>query len=298
MRAHQIALASALALAGCDAGVDFDTGRAATMRVANAQYFRGAAGDGSGPAITDVESPNNTIRAGEQGKHLSGRVGAGGQAVALQLDGDPGYWVVPVGPEDVLMPGELTYDARLSFAPTLAPGPHTVALHAVDAAGAFGAASPILLNAQSDAVDGTLVVSLAWDTEADLDLHVIDPNGVEIWARHLSNFVPPQPGDPIDPDKLAAAGWLDFDSNSQCVLDGRRQEDVLWKKPPPAGVYTVRVDTFSLCGEAGARWAVTATLDGMQLGAVAGVSGDADTRMPHEAGAGVLALQFAVPDGG
>jgi hypothetical protein len=286
-----------LACAACDGGVPAADGLEAMLRVAGGQYFLGQPSDGSGPQVTAIDSLNNTVHAGEQGKHLSGRVGQGGQAVVLAMAGDPGYWVIPVGPEDVLMPGELTYDARLSFSLSLQPGPHDVALRAVDESGNLGPANTITLNAQSQAVDGALVITLSWDTESDLDLHVVDAGGVEIWARHLSDFVPPQPGDPIDPAQLAAAGYLDFDSNSQCVIDGRRQEDVLWKQPPPPGVYTARVDTFSLCGTPGARWAITATLAGAQVAAATGVSTDGDTRLPHDEGAGVLAFQFLVPDG-
>jgi hypothetical protein len=283
-----------LALAGCG-GVDVATGLDAKMRVTNGQYVAGALSDGAGPKVTDVESLNNTVHPGQQNKKLTGRMASGGQSIALSFVGDPGYWVVPAGSEDVFTPGELTWEAHLDFAPGIAPGPHDVTLRAVDGAGNVGPAATLTLNVQNIAVDGTLVVSLTWDTEADLDLHVVEPDGIEIWARHITSFVPPAPGDPIDPAKLAAAGYLDFDSNSQCVIDGRRQEDVLWKQPPPVGVYTVRVDTFSLCGESAARWALTATLNGMQIGAVSGAVGDADTRMAHDAGAGVLALQFQVP---
>jgi hypothetical protein len=261
------------------------------------QFVLGTLEDGPGPAISSVESLNNTIRPGQEGKQLTGRVAAGGQAVALELAGDVGYWTIPVTTEDVTMPGELQYDARLSFTTDLAPGPHAIVLRAADGAGHFGAASTLLLNAQSQSVDGALVISLTWDTEADLDLHVIDAGGTEIWARHTSDFVMPQPGDPVDPAKLAAAGYLDDDSNAQCVIDGRRQEDVLWKVPPPPGVYTARVDAFSLCGASAARWAISATWNGAEIAAATGFAGDADTRTPHQAGSGVFAIAFQIQDG-
>jgi uncharacterized protein YfaP (DUF2135 family) len=114
---------------------------------------------------------------------------------------------------------------------------------------------------------------------ADLDLHVVDPAGVEIWAKHISD----------------SGGVLDFDSNSNCVIDGRRQEDVVWMAPPPPGHYLVRVDTYSLCSETFANWTVGVTLDGAVIAAAEGVGRDSDASLyAHEQGAGVLATQFDV----
>jgi hypothetical protein len=297
-----IAVASSL---GCYGGVNVDPGLDAQLRVPGAQFFRGTMPDGNGPMVAELDSLNNTVRPGEMGKTLSGQIGKGGASIALQMDGDPGYWTTPGTVPDGLNPDNLDYSVKLSFATTLPVGPHVVTLRGVDGNNTFGPPTMITLNAQDVATPkGALVISLTWDTEADLDLHVVDPAGTEIWAHHITDFVPPDPGDMIDPQKLAAAGYLDYDSNSQCVIDGRRQEDVIWRvvdpmnpnKTPIPGVYTVRVDTYSLCGQAEAHWVATATLaDGTQLGAAFGVVGDFDTRMSHDAGAGVLAFQFAVP---
>ena len=89
---------------------------------------------------------------------------------------------------------------------------------------------------------------------------------------------------------------LDFDSNSSCAIDGRRQEDAVWMAAPPAGHYVVRVDTFSLCGEAIADWTVGVTLNGTVIAAAEGEGRDTDAALySHEQGAGVTALAFDVP---
>src|SRR5579862_4571605 len=85
-------------------------------------------------------------------------------------------------------------------------------------------------------------------------------------------------------------GYLDWDSNANCVIDGKREEDVAWPSAPPPGHYVVRVDAASLCDEASARWTVTAVLDGQTVARAAGIALDADTRGPHGDGAGVTAL--------
>jgi uncharacterized protein YfaP (DUF2135 family) len=143
---------------------------------------------------------------------------------------------------------------------------------------------------------GALVVSLSWDDGADLDLHVVDPNGVEIDKRNINSYQPPPPGAPPEPPGTTHdGGVLDLDSNAQCVADGVRAEHVVWTDAPPRGHYVVRVDTASMCGEAAARWRVEVLLGGAQVAAAQGTSTDADTRFAHELGAGVLAVEFDVP---
>ena len=82
----------------------------------------------------------------------------------------------------------------------------------------------------------TLLVSLRWDTEADLDLHVVIPNGTvrsdddRIWSKPRR-----PPGQMVDAGAYKSGGILDFDSNANCVIDGRRQENVSWTVAPPSG---------------------------------------------------------------
>jgi hypothetical protein len=80
-------------------------------------------------------------------------------------------------------------------------------------------------------IAGALVISLDWDTEADLDLHVQLPSdgdaGVnEIWSRKPSGLPFGSAGASVDSGMQA--GYLDFDSNSMCVIDGRREENVIF----------------------------------------------------------------------
>jgi hypothetical protein len=183
--------------------------------------------------------------------------------------------------------------------PSLAVGNYTLVVRAVDANGAFGppATQALTAVATSPALvppDAALVVSLAWDVGADLDLHVVDPLGNEIFHGDPSSRPPPSPGHPPGSD-AGSFGYLDADSDAQCTIDGRNQENVVWVMPPPSGRYLVRVDATSLCGEPIAHWTVTATLNGASLGDAHGVSVDADTRGTHDRGAGVNALQFDVP---
>jgi hypothetical protein len=209
-----------------------------------------------------------------------GTLGPTATAVALGLDGDRGYFVVPAGVPDTEAPSEPTFMVALSFARTIAIGRHTLEARAVDGERRSGPPSTLALTiATVPTPSGPLVVHLEWDTDADLDLHLIDPTGAEIWSRHLS----------------AGGGTLDADSNAECRIDGRDRENVVYTQPPPSGRYIARVDTFSLCGQAFADWRVEALANGASIASASGTSYDTDTRGAHGSGAGRTALTFDLP---
>lgn len=291
-------------LAGCS-GVTADPGLEADLRVAGAQFYEGAMPAATTDvAVTAIDSPNNTIRPGQIGKSVSGRVAPGGLAVAIGFAGDAGYWIVPAGAADINDPDQLTWSAKASFAATLADGARDLEVSAIDGAGRFGPPRALSLNVKphsADLTDTQLVVSLSWDTEADLDLHVVVPGSppITVWAQHPSSYIPPRPGQDVDPDALAAAGKLDVDSNSQCAIDGLREENAMWRGPvavPPSGDYAVLVDTFSLCGAATAHWTVDVYRHGdpASIAHAEGTVVDSDTRGDHVASSGVRAVAFSL----
>ncbi|HEY8086717.1 MAG TPA: hypothetical protein VIF09_02700 [Polyangiaceae bacterium] len=295
MRARAL-LPGFLVAAAC-AGTPADTGLDATMRVSGAQFFRGtmpAAQDG--PEVESVDLITNDIHAGFVDKAFKGALAASATAAALQLEGDPGYWIVPAGVPDVSTPTFPSVAATLSFSGDLLPGAYPFTVRAVDGDGHFGAPNVTTLNATEQGLpQGTLVVSLAWDTEADLDLHVVDANGAEVYWGNINSWVPPGPGQPpAAPDAWQQGGILDFDSNAHCVIDGVRREHVVWTQPPPTGHYVVRVDASSLCGQPFAHWSVVAYLAGQALAQARGTALDADTRGDHGRGAGITAVELDV----
>lgn len=285
-----------LVLAGCD-GASSDPGLDARMRVAGAQFVEGAPPtDAAGPKVVSVDLSSNQIRAGQIGKPLSAALDPSATAAAIGLEGDRGYWIVPAGLPDVQAPEFPTFHVQLSFAADLAAGDYALDVRAADAMGRTGPPTVLPLSASGLPVPvGDLVITLRWDTEADLDLHVIDPAGVEIYKSNINSYEAPPPGQPLDPTAWQKGGILDLDSNAQCTIDGRRQENVIWKEAAPAGHYRVLVDTFSLCGEASASWSVEVRKAGKSLAHAEGQSGPVDEQMPHDRGAGVLALDVDVP---
>jgi hypothetical protein len=88
---------------------------------------------------------------------------------------------------------------------------------------------------------GTLQASLTWNTTADLDLWVEEPDGTTIaYYNSVSS---------------TTGGQLDVDD-----VDGYGPENIFYEETPPAGTYTVKVDHFS--GASPTNYTVTITNNG------------------------------------
>jgi hypothetical protein len=100
-------------------------------------------------------------------------------------------------------------------------------------------------------LSGDVQVSIAWDSPADVDLHVVEPGTEEIYYGNLTS---------------AAGGVLDLDSNAACGSDGPRNENITYPSAtPPAGAYIVRVDHWSNCGATATNYIVTIRVKGHAL---------------------------------
>jgi hypothetical protein len=84
---------------------------------------------------------------------------------------------------------------------------------------------------------GDVQVTLAWDTEDDLDLYVTDPQGSQI--SYSARTSP-------------SGGELDVDDTAGCGSGGEHVENVFWPTGgAPIGDYTVYVDHFGGCNGGG-----------------------------------------------
>jgi len=96
---------------------------------------------------------------------------------------------------------------------------------------------------------GDVQVNITWDTPADVDLHVVDPLGEELFYGH----------------KIAVSGGqLDLDSNAGCGADGPRAENIFWSSGliAPRGEYLVRVNYWSACAAVKTNYVVTVNMRG------------------------------------
>ena len=277
---------------GCGDSESAPSGAAEPLRVQNGQFFAGKIPAGTaGPALAAVESKNNLIVAGEVGKKLSGRAKKGAYSVALRFeDLGTGYWVVPVGPPDPQTDGELTWEAVCDIARDASPGDHKMVFSAADSQARPGPVSELPVQIKGLVPDGKVVISLTWDSNADLDLHLVGPNGKELDPKHLTTAVGVDAGDGTLPP---GTGVLDRDSNAACVNDGYRQEDVVWPDIPLHGIYLVRVDMFDACHEPAANYLLSVYANGALRLTRAGrlIDLDADGGGP---GAGLFVVELTL----
>ena len=97
---------------------------------------------------------------------------------------------------------------------------------------------------------GDVQITLWWHNTADLDLHVIDPNGEEIYFEH---------------PRSESGGQLDVDANDDCEYATESPvENIYWPTGgAPKGKYSVGVHYYSECaGEGTASFTVRILVDG------------------------------------
>jgi hypothetical protein len=291
-------LAANVVNVACTGGATSDNGTGASLRMSGAQFVRGAMPSGSskGPSVLSIDVINGNIYPNLPNDPIGGALSPTATAVAVGLEGDVGYWLLVAGVPDVSTPTDPSFSGTMQFSGAIVPGTYSLVARAVDADGNFGPPTSQTLTATASPPieplpTGDLVVTLTWGNDANLDLHVVDPAGTDLfWGQPSTE--PPFSFQQVDGGSY---GTLDYDSNANCVIDGLDREDAVWKNPPASGTYVVRVDAASLCGEPIAYWSVTVTLDGKKIAEAEGTAVDADTRGSHGSGAGVTALTFDVP---
>jgi hypothetical protein len=124
---------------------------------------------------------------------------------------------------------------------------------------------------------GDVQVSVSWDAETDVDLHVVDPSGEEIYYGHTSS---------------ASGGMLDLDSNAGCSIDHVKNENITWSTAP-SGMYTVRLDYFDECTLAETNYVVTVKVKNQDAQTFTGTftgAGDGGSQ-----GSGIPITTFNVP---
>jgi len=298
--AQLVAVTIAITGTGCG-GASADPGLTARVVVEGAQFVPGpiVLDDAvDGPAILALAAARSVTAPGRRGEPLQGTLEASAEAVAFGVVDDLGHWILPAGPPDPAAPGLPTITASLAFSSSLGEGPLALVARAVDGAGQSGLPQTTTFVVDDRAPPaGPLVVSLGWDTDADLDLHVLLPDGVEVWSGNTNSVARPGPGEPpLAPDAFRAGAQLDIDSTANCVADGLRQENVVWPATtiPSPGAYRVRVETSALCGLPAARWWVVVRRDDVVIASAEGTSLPLDTRGPHGEGSGQLVVEFTL----
>ncbi len=195
----------------------------------------GAPKEGGGPDASAI-----ALGAAIPGGSLPVRVATTAQAseIAVFIEGMGGHYLVTLGTSTdtitlVVTLSQVIPDTAFTIAYALANG------------GEFGTYARTTIR-PTRVGTGEVQISVAWDDTSDVDLHVVDPAGDEIyWANR----------------QVSSGGQLDLDSNAGCSIDNVNQENVTWSTAP-RGEYIVRVDYWSSCGVAETNFIVTVQVKG------------------------------------
>ena len=161
-----------------------------------------------------------------------------------------------------------------------------IAVSAIDASGATGPADcfTVILRHEGAGLpvaSGDIEVTLSWDSDADLDLHVADPTGAEVFY-----------GSTV----VDSGGVLDLEAGYPCGGDIVRNEHIAWAQgSPPPGIYEVRVSHYLSCDAPETNYVVSIYNHGRRTtfsGTFTGPGGDSAR------GTGRMIAQFEVADDG
>ena len=278
-----VASASLGSAAGCDVGQGPETGIGEPIQVTNGQFIPGdlpgsaplppdaggLAPDAAAPPLTVLGETfaSKQIVAGISGKSFGGDVTSDAVAVGVRIVGQgTGYWVVPVGSLDLQIANAFTFGMSTSFDPNDPPGNQVLRFVAIGPSGAGGRQNdlPVCFDPRIPDNGHTCldpkqpypkaVFSLRWDTNFDVDLHVVTPAGVD--------YNPKVPlGEPLEAGVVrsipADLPFIDRDSLRGCLPDGLRQEDLVFPDSLPKGTYHVYADPYAACGQNAAHFTFT-----------------------------------------
>lgn len=135
-----------------------------------------------------------------------------------------------------------TGNTALSFVASGVPaGSYYVRLYARSSCGLSAASNEVLVFVVGFTSD--VQVSVSWDAPSDVDLHLVEPSGNEIYYGS---------------DTSSTGGNLDVDSNPACSIDGRQIENIRYPTGrAPGGTYRVIVDYWTSCSVARTNYLVT-----------------------------------------
>src|SRR5262249_54084618 len=93
----------------------------------------------------------------------------------------------------------------------------------------------------------------------------------------------------------ASGGELDLDSNADCDLDHKRNENITWSKAPP-GDFTVRLDYYKNCGIDKTNYVVTVRVNGQPTKTFSGTFTGAGDEGDVGAGKNITTFKVVAPN--
>ncbi|MDR2584338.1 MAG: hypothetical protein LBC75_12740 [Fibromonadaceae bacterium] len=175
----------------------------------------------------------------------------------LQIEGEDGYYVWTLEPEDLISSNPYVYQIALEFNKDLEGGEKDDPKELEFIVSGKTAKGDVVEPKQKElktvkAGTGALQISLSWDKNHDVDLHVFSPSE-HLYFNNLT----------IEATEAHGKAELDIDSNRGCIIDGVNSENIFFEAPLEDGDYKVEVRVYEKCNTgAGAKYRVTANLKG------------------------------------
>jgi hypothetical protein len=249
---------TALVLAiGCDS-TEFTAGFEEPFVAQTAAFKDGALPVGViGPEVITFTSGPSLVNPGAHNVVIGGNVSEATYAVGIRFaDAGSGYWLRPAGALDPITPGARTWQMLIDVSVDAEPGPHQLEVVAFDSEGKPGPKRTLPMCVASSIPDNQnaclktaapplLVASLSWDTDADVDLTVIAPDGT-ILNRGKRSIAAGS--------KVIAR--LESDGVAGCVTDKRPIENFVWNETL-AGSWQIYANLFDACGKTAVTYTLT-----------------------------------------
>jgi hypothetical protein len=202
-----------------------------SVSVRDGSFVEGAPAPSSDMALAQIArltGPPAVTNGGVAVLHVELSAPVAAPIFAVQLEGDDGYYTVAgVDPDN-----DGIYDISVKVPSDTAKTSMQVGVALLDAMGHAGAYRELTIELVASGI-GDVKVTLSFDRLHDLDLHVIEPSGAEIFYQTPSS---------------PTGGRLDLDSGADCQPGASNGENVFW--PPggaPAGTYRVSVQNYQQC---------------------------------------------------
>lgn len=216
-----------------------------TVSVRDGSFVEGAptpSSDAALPQIVSLTGPPAVTNGGTAVLRVTLSEAVDAPMFAVQLEGDAGYYTVGgVDPDH-----DGVYDISIKVPADSEKTSMRVGVALLDATGSAGAYQEIAFELVASGI-GDVKVTLSFDRLHDLDLHVVEPRGDQIFYR--------TPGS-------TTGGQLDLDSGANCEPTPYNSENVFW--PPggaPSGTYRVSVQNYQQCSPGEIKFTVRIAYD-------------------------------------
>lgn len=219
---------------------DLISGISARNGAVTAALVTGAPIEGTAGPTADVSGISSVVNGGSSQVTVNGS--SEFQRVMVSVLGVDGYW-------DVALPsGTSVEDLVMNIGSGLNAGSFRVryVLEGPTGLGPIAEQTIRVIRVGT----GDVQISVAWTGASDVDLHVYEPSGEEVYFGNLVS---------------ETGGTLDLDSNPACNIDNINNENIVWPtNQAPAGEYRVIVVYFDDCGVARSDWVVTVQVKGRE----------------------------------